>query len=82
MILPTKGVPPSKALITVGAEVLSILGRSPLSVSGIWLRFNEQQEASESMAVSYDWFILALDLLYLLGVIQITGQGLIRRGLQ
>lgn len=79
MILPSKGVPASKALITVGGEVLGILGDSSLSVSGLWRQLTEQRKVAEKTGISYDWFILSLDLLYILGAIRVTGQGLIRR---
>lgn len=79
MILPTKGVPSSKALITVGGEVLEILGDSSLSVSGLWLQHSELRRSSEQSRISYDWFVLALDLLYTLGAVQLTSFGLIRR---
>lgn len=79
MILPSKGVPASKALITVGGDLLSILGNSSLSVSGLWRELAEQRKVTESVDISYDWFILSLDLLYLLGAIKLSGPGLIRR---
>ena len=79
MILPTKGVPASKALITVGGDVLEILGDSSLSVSGLWLQHSEQRRNSGSTRISYDWFVLALDLLFALGAVQFTHLGLIRR---
>ena len=79
MIFPSKGVPASKALITVGGEVLGILGDSSLSVSGLWRQLGEQRKVVENARISYDWFVLSLDLLYLLGAIRVTGRGLIRR---
>jgi len=72
-------VPASKALITIGGEVLEILGESSLSVSGLWLQHSELRRKSEVARISYDWFVLALDLLYMLGALQITALGLIRR---
>ena len=81
MILPTKGVPPSKALIAVGGRILSLLDHnsSPLSVSGLWTQFDSQQSPAQSARISYDWFIMALDLLYALGAIELTSVGLIGR---
>lgn len=79
MILPTKGIPASKALVTVGGEVLEILGDSSLSVSGLWLQHSERRGSSGAARISYDWFVLALDLLYSLGAVELTTLGLIRR---
>ena len=78
MILPTKGVPASKALITVGGEVLQSLGDSSLTMSGLWLQISEYHRVKASR-ISYDWFVLALDLLYSLGALELTPLGLIRR---
>jgi hypothetical protein len=79
MILPTKGVPASKALITIGGELLEILGDSSLSMSGLWLQHSEFRRPSQSARISYDWFVLALDLLYSIGAVTLTDLGLIRR---
>ncbi len=79
MILPSKGIPASKALITVGGEVLEILSDSSLSVSGLWLQHSDTRKVAESADISYDWFILSLDLLFLLGAVQLTDLGLLRR---
>ena len=79
MILPTKGVPSSKSLIAVGGGVLSVLADSSLSISGLWHQYGEQHKSVEGAHISYDWFVLSLDLLYLLEAIQLTDLGLIRR---
>lgn len=79
MILPTKGVPASKALITVGSEILTILGDSSLSMSGLWLQLGEYRDQSMKTRISYDWFVLALDLLYSLGAVQLTDFRLVQR---
>lgn len=79
MILPTKGIPASKALITVGADVLEILGDASMSVSGLWLQLSEQRRTGVAARISYDWYILTLDMLYAIGAVQITHLGLIRR---
>jgi hypothetical protein len=80
VILPTKGIPPSKALITVGSEILEVLGpSSSLSMSGLWMQHTERRASSTLPQISYDWFTLAVDLLYALGVVELTELGLVRR---
>lgn len=64
MILPTKGIAPNQALLTVGAMILRLLDR-PKTVSRLWDEF--RLHAVESR---FDWFVLGLDLLYLLGAIE------------
>ena len=79
MILPTKGVTASKALITVGGDILEILDDSSLSMSGLWLQLSERRRPSAMTRISYDWFVLALDLLYALDTVELTDHGLVRR---
>lgn len=79
MILPTKGVPASKALITVGGEILEVLGAGSLSLSGLWHQHSELRRESTATRISYDWFILAVDLLFCLGAVQMSDLGLLRR---
>jgi hypothetical protein len=79
MILPTKGVPASKALITVGGDILEILEESSLSITGLWLELSDRRQASPMTRISYDWFVLALDLLYSLGAIELSDRGLVGR---
>ena len=67
MILPTKGMASERALLSIGADVLRRLER-PKTVSLLWDGIRDRQ-SSLLGTVSYDWFLLALDLLYLLGAI-------------
>jgi hypothetical protein len=72
MIMPTKHVSPSDSLLGVGGRLLPLL-RQPRTVPALW------HTARESAAVeTYARFILALDLLYLLGAVEFT-KGALRR---
>jgi hypothetical protein len=75
VILPTKGIPPEQALLAVGARILKLLDR-PKTVSRVWdeLRTSDRW----TTPARFDWFMLALDLLYVLGAIEMT-QGRLRR---
>lgn len=66
MILPSKHLPQERALLTVGARLLAILER-PMTVSSVWQIVQNDHRAS----LSFDWFVLALDLLYLLDAVQL-----------
>ena len=72
MILPTKHISGEKALLGVGAELLSQLHR-PSTVSSLW----ESIKDSTNVA-SFEQFILGLDLLYLLGAIDWQNDRLVR----
>lgn len=79
MILPSKHIPQDKALLTVGAELLTRLDK-PKTVSAIWE--DVCKSASEIHVdvthLSYDWFILAIDLLFAIDAIEIH-EGLLKR---
>lgn len=69
MILPTKHVRAERALIGVGAELLELL-REPMTVSRLWNETRDRRSvASPDAPIDYNWFILALDLLYMIGAI-------------
>ena len=78
MILPTKHIPQDRALLTVGSQILSQLD-SKMTVSALWeeISGNDIKE-NGNPGVSYDWFILALDLLYAIDAIEIH-EGLLSR---
>lgn len=74
MILPTKGVPPRGALISVGAEILRLLNETK-TVSRLWDDFRKLDQEAR---VAFDWFILSLELLFLLGAVDLD-RGRLRR---
>lgn len=79
MILPSKHLSRERALLTVGAHVLSLLAR-PQTVSALWEALNRHDAGVAVMPrrITYDWFLLALDLLYALGTIELE-RGLVTR---
>jgi hypothetical protein len=78
MILPTKGLRPERAMLTIGAEILGLL-TEPKTVSRIWDELGHaMSERSSTRIVNYDWFVLTLDFLYILGTVEMD-RGKIRR---
>lgn len=78
MILPTKHIRPDRALIGVGAEVLNTLG-PPMTMSNLWDNIRSRRSTTTpNPAIDYQWFVLALDLLYMIGIIELE-DGLIRK---
>lgn len=75
MILPTKNISPDRALLTLAGKVFQRLG-VPRTVSGVWDDFRAQQQARP---ISYAFFILAIDLLFLMKLVSLDDQGLIQR---
>ena len=72
MILPTKHIPQNETLLGVGATVLEHL-QGPMTVSGLWERLR-----SESNVGTFERFILASNLLYMIGAIDMDNGLLIR----
>lgn len=78
MILPTKHIRPERALLTIGAEVLASL-RGPMTVSRVWDEVRRRRgETTEPAPITYDWFVLTLDLLFAVEAIEFK-DGLLRK---
>ena len=79
MILPAKHLSQDRALLTVGAHVLKHLDRQK-TVSAVWeeLRRGGKANSGSLPSLTYDWFVLALDLLFAVGAIQLK-EGLLTR---
>ena len=75
MILPTKGIYPQQALISQGADILRLLDETK-TVSRLWDDFKKQN--IHGVAITFDWFVLSLDLLFLLGAVDFE-RGRVRR---
>ncbi len=72
MILPSKHLSYSRALINVGAEVLEQL-EQPSSVSELWDRLRRQRDRKlETDPISFDWFVLALSFLHSISAVELT----------
>ncbi len=71
MILPTKNLQPSRCLLGVGAQILRLL-TEPKPVSRLWPELKAAYELiPDAPAVSFGWFVLALDLLFVVGAIEL-----------
>lgn len=78
MILPTKHVRVDRALIGVGAELIDFL-REPMTVSRLWNEIRDRRTvATPNAPIDYNWFVLALDLLFMIGAVQ-TKRGVVMR---
>lgn len=77
MILPTKGIASDKALLSIGAFILRELDE-PKTVSRLWADLRRVEEGPPDL--TFDWFILALDLLYLMGTLDYFGGRVLRVG--
>ena len=82
MILPSKHLPQDRALLTVGARILQRLPQ-PITISALWeeLTCKRVAERIDAKPLRYDGFVLALDLLFLVGAIELKDGLLTRRTL-
>lgn len=80
MILPSKHLSQDRALLTVGARILQHLSQ-PKTISALWEELPSQNAARRNSVppLRYDGFVLALDLLFLIGAIELR-DGLLIRG--
>jgi hypothetical protein len=79
MILPSKHISHERALLTTGARILEKL-TGPQTVSALWEKLLIQNKTSRhsNSPIGYDQFVLALDLLFMIGAIELT-EGLVKR---
>ncbi|MFJ5227560.1 ABC-three component system middle component 6 [Streptomyces sp. NPDC088400] len=71
MITPTKGIAPDRSLLAVGAQIVMQLDE-PRTVSQAWARFKRwRTEHRHYSPVSFEWFVLALDVLYAMGTVEL-----------
>lgn len=78
MITPTKGISPDRSLLAVGAQIARVLDM-PMTVTQTWSRFRaERTRLGHHSPVSFEWFVLGLDVLYALGVIEFRNDLLAR----
>lgn len=78
MILPSKHLSQDRALLTVGAQILPRISQ-PRTVSSLWEELTrDTTKKQQSSLLRYDAFVLTLDLLFLIGAIQLQ-DGLLTR---
>ena len=80
MILPSKHLSVDRSLYFVGGEILASLSEER-TVSALWADLRKRLSLSSGSYrpdISFDWFVLALDFLYMAGAIDFRG-GMIER---
>ena len=78
MILPTKRIPQDRALLAIGADILSIV-EQPQTVSKVWDELRKLRLSRiNGHSLSFDWFTLALCMLYAINALTLDN-GRLRR---
>ena len=79
MILPTKRIPEDRSLLYLGAQALALLDE-PKTVSRLWDELQRLRYADKAFSpITYDWFVLSLDVLYAVAAIDMDRGRLARR---
>jgi len=79
MILPTKHLRSETSLIYVGGIIQSILVTNPMTIDQLWHKTKtEYTKLSHDWDITYDWFILALSMLYMINSISFTDGRIVR----
>ena len=79
MILPGKHLKPDRALLSIGGEILAVMG-THTTVSTLWDNVRALRAKREGISpLPFDWFLLALSLLFAIGAIDLDGDLLTKR---
>lgn len=79
MILPTKHLRAERSLLYVAGQIIP-LAEGADTVSAVWDRYQQlsREAGSRVPTVSFDWFVLALDLLRSMEILELV-DGQLRR---
>ncbi|EQB67161.1 MAG: hypothetical protein AMDU1_APLC00104G0002 [Thermoplasmatales archaeon A-plasma] len=67
MIFPTKHMPPDRSILILGATLLTLMDKAK-SISELWEDISHNKQSG--FRISYDWFILTLVWLFLIGAVK------------
>jgi hypothetical protein len=73
MILPSRNIAPERALLTIAGNVFQRLSE-PMTVSRLW---DDVRSEYQKKPISYSWFILAIDLLFVMNLVWFDQDGLL-----
>jgi hypothetical protein len=80
MLLPSRTVSSQRALLSVAAQIALQLD-APRTVTETWTRLKEWRvERGFDQPITFGWFVLALDMLYALDLVEFDGRTLRRTG--
>lgn len=76
MVFPTKHIKISESLFGLGSFILSVIKQKPENLDGIWNEYRKINNSYDFPANhNFDNLILAVDYLYLIGLIDLNEQG-------
>jgi hypothetical protein len=78
MVLPTKHLQPDRSLFALGADLLLLLDR-PRTVSALWNAVQTERQKTRATEITFDWFILTLDFLFIVKAVEFAQNRISRR---
>jgi hypothetical protein len=81
MILPSKHISLAESLLGLGGVLLEILMKQPSSLDSLWQEYSKINNKKELYPAyhSFDNVVLAIDLLFMIGAVNINSEGEIYR---
>ncbi|MBQ3642871.1 MAG: hypothetical protein IJH67_08110 [Thermoguttaceae bacterium] len=73
MILPTKYIPENNTLLAVGGILLNRL-KTPMTLTALWNKVKREKSIG-----SFERFILAIDFLYMIGIVSLEKGLLVKK---
>lgn len=74
MILPTKHIRISESLIGLGGYLLKFL-KEPITIDHIWIKYENVNNKKFPAYHNFDNLVLALNLLFIMGIVEINEKG-------
>jgi len=74
MILPTKHIRISESLIGLGGYIIKLLNE-PMTIDRLWFKYSKYNNDKFPAYHSFDNIILTLNLLFIMGIIDINENG-------
>ena len=74
MILPTKHIRISESLIGLGGYLLKLLNE-PMTIDELWIKFSKYNNKKYPAYHNFDNLVLSLNLLFIIGIIEINDNG-------
>ncbi|MDO9204069.1 ABC-three component system middle component 6 [Methylotenera sp.] len=78
MLLPDKHISFAESLLGLGHFVLESL-QTPITIDNLWRNFEKIQGLEYPAYHSFDNLVLAVDVLYALGALELDKEGLLKR---
>lgn len=81
MILPTKHIKLAESILGLSGVLLSFIAKSPSSLDALWREYSKINNTKNIFPAyhSFDEMVLAVNLLFMMGIVDINAKGKIYR---